>query len=122
MNRIREIRESAEISQAELYRRLGWRQSRLANYESCNRTPGLNEAREIVAALNSLGVSCTLSDVFPEPNSANQATHSAHDRRAPRAAEDRRGRRETDLSPAQAKELVSSAEQFLEPLKRIANA
>ena len=68
MNRIRELRESNGVSQADLYRRLGWRQSRLANYEAGNRTPGLNDARGIVNALNSLSVTCTLDEVFPDPS------------------------------------------------------
>lgn len=67
MNRISEIREQAGISQAALHRKLGWRQSRLANYESGRRTPGLNEARDIVSALNALGAKCDLAQVFPEP-------------------------------------------------------
>ncbi|UXY55874.1 helix-turn-helix domain-containing protein [Pseudomonas tohonis] len=69
MNRIRETREGAGISQAALYKKLGWRQSRLANYESGNRTPGLNEAREIIAALAGLGAVCDLDEVFPQPES-----------------------------------------------------
>lgn len=67
MNRIREIREDAEISQAALHRHLGWKQSRLANYESGARTPSLDDSRAIVSALNELGAPCTLGDVFPEP-------------------------------------------------------
>lgn len=70
MNRIRETREGAEISQASLRRQLGWKQSRLANYESGVRTPGLNEAREIVSALVALGADCNLDQVFPEPEAA----------------------------------------------------
>lgn len=66
MNRIRPIREGAGISQATLYRALGWKQSRLANYEAGKRTPGLSEAREIVSALNSLSTCCSLEDVFPD--------------------------------------------------------
>lgn len=72
MNRIRKIREQSGISQAALYRALGWKQSRLANYEAGNRTPSLSDAREIVAALNILSVACLLEDVFPE-SLANQA-------------------------------------------------
>lgn len=67
MNRIRELREAAGISQAALYRELKWRQSRLANYESGARTPSLKDAREIVKALNALGIACGLSDAFPDP-------------------------------------------------------
>lgn len=69
MNKIREIRENAGISQAVLYRKLGWSQARLANYELGIRNAGLNEARQIVSALNALGAPCSLDDVFPEPSS-----------------------------------------------------
>lgn len=68
MNRIREMRESAGLRQSDLYRKLNWRQSRIANYESGERTPSLSDARLIVAAMNGLGISCDLSDVFPEPS------------------------------------------------------
>lgn len=40
MNRIRELREGANVKQADLYRQLKWKQSRLANYERGARTPG----------------------------------------------------------------------------------
>ena len=66
MNRIRKIREENSLTQADLYRKLGWKQSRLANYEACSRTPSLSDAREIVAALNSLDAACSLESVFPE--------------------------------------------------------
>jgi putative transcriptional regulator len=71
MNRIRAIREQVGISQTDLYRRLGWKQSRLANYEAGNRMPGLSEAREIVAALNWLSAACTLEDVFPAESTSS---------------------------------------------------
>lgn len=72
MNRIKAIREEANISQTDLYRHLGWRQSRLSNYEQGHRTPGLSEARRIVTALNDLGADCSLDDAFPpsEPAAA----------------------------------------------------
>lgn len=70
MNRIRETREAAGIAQADLYRKLGWRQSRLANYEAEARKPGLDDARQIVTALNELGATCSLADVFPEPETS----------------------------------------------------
>lgn len=65
MNRIQEMRKSGSIQQGELSVELGWRQPRLGHYERGIRTPGLKESRQIVAALNRLGVSCTLDDVFP---------------------------------------------------------
>ena len=66
MNRIKEIRESSGIRQVDLRSRLGWSQGRLGNYESGLRVVGLAEAREIVSALNALGVKCDLDSVFPE--------------------------------------------------------
>jgi len=68
MNRIREVRLRAGIAQADLYRKIGWKQARLANYENGTREPALNDCRRIVAALNALGVDCALKDVFPEPS------------------------------------------------------
>ncbi|WP_374754960.1 helix-turn-helix transcriptional regulator [Pseudomonas syringae] len=65
MNHVRIIREGAGITQASLRRALGWNQSRLANYESGLRSPGLSEARLIVIALNELGAICVLDEVFP---------------------------------------------------------
>lgn len=70
MNQIRAIREGAGITQAALRRQLGWNQSRLANYESGLRAPGLQEARQIVHALNDLGANCALDDAFPPEKSA----------------------------------------------------
>jgi putative transcriptional regulator len=67
MNRIKEVREAAGIKQVSLYSKLKWPQSRLSNYENGLRTPSLNDAREIVGALNTLGVMCNLDEVFPEP-------------------------------------------------------
>ncbi|MEG5263464.1 helix-turn-helix transcriptional regulator [Pseudomonas sp. JDS28PS106] len=67
MNQVRAIRKHAGISQADLRRALGWSQPRLANYESGLRKPGLQQARQIVAALNLLGARCELNDAFPPP-------------------------------------------------------
>ncbi|SDJ60433.1 helix-turn-helix transcriptional regulator [Pseudomonas indica] len=65
MNRIKEIRGQAGIRQRELFAALGWTQTRLSNYEAGRRVPGLAECREIVRALNRLGATCSLDDVFP---------------------------------------------------------
>lgn len=74
MNRIAELRKNAGIKQRELVVRLGWTQTRLSNYESGLRTPGLSECRAITGALNDLGAECSLDDVFPpeldEPRAA----------------------------------------------------
>jgi len=67
MNRIREVRREAGIAQADLCRKIGWKQARLSNYECGVRTPALNDCRRIVAALRALGAKCVLADVFPEP-------------------------------------------------------
>lgn len=65
MNRIADHRERAGIKQRELVLTLGWTQTRLSNYESGRRIAGLAESRAITAALNQLGVKCSLDDVFP---------------------------------------------------------
>lgn len=65
MNRISELRGKAKISQITLADLLGWSQGRLSNYESGRRVPSLADSRAITSALNKLGASCTLDDVFP---------------------------------------------------------
>lgn len=65
MNRIAEIRKAVDKTQAQLASELGWRVSRIGNYELGLRTPGLYECRVIVKALNDMGASCSLEDVFP---------------------------------------------------------
>ncbi|MDR5020485.1 helix-turn-helix transcriptional regulator [Yersinia rochesterensis] len=65
MNLIAEKRKEAGVSQAILAQKLGWSQSRIANYETCTRTPSLTDSRLIVSALNDMGLNCTLDVVFP---------------------------------------------------------
>lgn len=65
MNLIAEKRKEAGVSQASLAQKLGWSQSRIANYETCKRTPSLSASRLIVSALNEMGLNCTLDAVFP---------------------------------------------------------
>lgn len=72
MNCISTIRRKARISQVALAAQLSWSQPRLSNYEGGRREPGLAESRAIVAALNNLGATCTLDDVFP-PEAVAQA-------------------------------------------------
>ncbi|AZF05641.1 helix-turn-helix transcriptional regulator [Pseudomonas sp. R5-89-07] len=71
MNLIAEFREEAGITQAALHRKLNWKQSRLANYESGARPLKLEDARKIVQALNELGAKCTLDRVFPQQSTAD---------------------------------------------------
>lgn len=67
MNRISHLRASKNVSQVTLAEALGWSQGRLSNYESGRRIPSLADSRAITAALNDLGVVCSLDDVFPLP-------------------------------------------------------
>lgn len=67
MNRIAAVRELAGITQVDLYRKLGWLQSRLSNYEVGKRPMRLDDARKVVRALNDLGARATFDEVFPEP-------------------------------------------------------
>lgn len=65
MNLIAEQRKKISVSQAALAKKLGWSQSRIANYETLNRTPSLDDSRKIINALNEMGCECSLDEVFP---------------------------------------------------------
>lgn len=73
MNQIKKSREKFGITQKALCEQLGWQQSRLSNYETGRRTPGLSDARAIVRALNSLGAKVDLDFVFPFSDSKSVA-------------------------------------------------
>lgn len=73
MNHISDLRVKAKISQIALAELLGWSQGRLSNYESGRRVPSLADSRAITGALNALGASCTLDDVFPVEGSTQCA-------------------------------------------------
>ena len=68
MNNLAKVRESIGITQHQLAMQLGCRQSRISNYEVGNRMTSLANARKITDALNQLGASVTLDDVFPINN------------------------------------------------------
>lgn len=70
MSNLKRFREEAQITQLALADRVGITQGAIAHYENGRRTPGLNEARELVAALNALGASCDLDAVFPATTAA----------------------------------------------------
>ncbi|WP_341304706.1 helix-turn-helix transcriptional regulator [Pseudomonas sp. TMP25] len=70
MSNLKQYREKAQITQASLAERVGMTQGAIAHYENGRRTPGLNEARELVAALNALGADCDLDAVFPVAEAA----------------------------------------------------
>ncbi|NBI40190.1 helix-turn-helix domain-containing protein [[Haemophilus] felis] len=65
MNNLAKARETIGITQSQLGKMVGFRQSRIANYELNTRKPSLNDARRIVKALNELGANVSLDDVFP---------------------------------------------------------
>ena len=65
MNNIAKERQSLGLTQEQLAKLFGWRQSRISNYENGTRRPGLAECRKIVEKLNELGSTCTLDSVFP---------------------------------------------------------
>ncbi|HDC4620402.1 TPA: helix-turn-helix transcriptional regulator [Enterobacter asburiae] len=73
MNNISKERAALKLTQEALAADLGWRQSRLSNYEVGARNPKLGDCRKIVDALNRLGGQCTLDSVFP-PVSGKQNT------------------------------------------------
>ena len=62
MNNIAKERQALGLTQEQLAKLFGWRQSRLSNYENGTRLP---ECRLIVEKLNELGRTCSLDSVFP---------------------------------------------------------
>ncbi|EMD6814804.1 helix-turn-helix transcriptional regulator [Citrobacter koseri] len=69
MNNIAKKRKRAGLTQVEFASVLGWKPSRLSNYELALRMPSLNDCRAIVNELNNLGCECSLDDIFPHPSS-----------------------------------------------------
>jgi putative transcriptional regulator len=67
MSALKSIRKQAGVTQTQLAERVGLTQAAIGHYETGRRKPGLSECRRIVAALNSFGAACSLSEVFPEP-------------------------------------------------------
>lgn len=70
MSALKAIRKQTGATQTQLAERVGLTQAAIGHYETGRRTPGLNECRRIVSALNELGAACTLEEVFPEPEHA----------------------------------------------------
>ncbi len=70
MSNLKKFREKANATQADLAVLVKMTQGAIAHYENGRRTPGLNEARLLVSALNGLGVDCTLDTVFPADDAA----------------------------------------------------
>lgn len=73
MNNISCERKKMGLSQSLLANEIGWKRSRLSNYEIGLRSPSLDECRLIVETMNRLGCECTLDSLFPpEPELKNQ--------------------------------------------------
>lgn len=70
MSNLKKFREKANATQADLAALVKMTQGAIAHYENGRRTPGLNEARLLVAALNELGADCDLDSVFPAAEEA----------------------------------------------------
>lgn len=70
MSNLKQYREKAKVTQAALADRVGMTQGAIAHYENGRRTPGLDEARQLVAALIALGAQCDLDAVFPADEDA----------------------------------------------------
>lgn len=68
MNKISQIRNQLGITQLQLAEHIGWKQPRIANYETGTRAPSLEVAQKIVSALNTLGAKVCIEDVFPFQN------------------------------------------------------
>jgi len=69
-NLIKQHRQKWGLKQTDLAEAVGWKQSRWSNYERTERTPDVDDAREIVRAFNHLGVVLTLDELFPATTTA----------------------------------------------------
>lgn len=66
MNMISVFRRRAGLSQTALGKKLGWRQTRIGNYETGYRLPTIYDARALAAALTEVsGSPVSLDDLFP---------------------------------------------------------
>ncbi len=72
---LKKYRKLSKYSQAKFARMTGVSQSTISHYEKGRRTPSIADARKVVSALNNLGVSCTLDDVFPDPKNNLNTSH-----------------------------------------------
>lgn len=65
MNKIKQYRELAKLTQAQIAARLGVVPMAVSKYENGHTDPDLHQSREIVAMFNECSIDCTLDDVFP---------------------------------------------------------
>lgn len=73
MNNIAVHRKKLGLTQVQLASALGWKPSRLSNYELNIRTPTLNDCRVIVNGFRVLGSDCSLDEIFPHPVTAQES-------------------------------------------------
>ena len=66
MHKLKSYRELAGLTQGQLGKAVGLRQTAVSNYENEPRIPSLQLCRAFVKVINDKGVSCVVDDVFPE--------------------------------------------------------
>ncbi|GHX29925.1 repressor protein [Vibrio cholerae] len=67
MNKLKDFRNLVEATQKDIADFVGVSQSTIDRYESGSRKVSIEQARKLIAALNSFGAECTFDDVFPDP-------------------------------------------------------
>lgn len=65
MNRLKELRQSAGITQAELAEAMGLSQGAIAHYEKGFRGMKAVSIQKLLRVFSEKGVECTFEDVFP---------------------------------------------------------
>lgn len=65
MNKIKQYREAAKLTQTQIGDRLGVSGMMVSKYENGNSDPSLEQSRAIVSLFNEVGTFCTLDEVFP---------------------------------------------------------
>ncbi|MCY1292458.1 helix-turn-helix protein [compost metagenome] len=73
MSALRNLRKAGGVTQRELAEKVGLTQAAIGHYETGRRHPGLSEARKLVAALNDMGILCTLEEAFPPDDTKTAA-------------------------------------------------
>lgn len=75
---LREFRKKAGLSQVELADLVGWGgpagQRRISYIETSKAQVRLEDCRQLVSALNTAGIDCTIDEVFPPADSASDAS------------------------------------------------
>lgn len=66
MNRLKELRNEAGLSQAALAKAMGVSQGAIAHYEKGFRGLKANSITKLLQVLSKHGVDCTFEDIFPK--------------------------------------------------------